>query len=186
MTEMVIQQLLFPGDGGRARDLVMVEPHGLEVAADWRTLASPETYLGYRQGRGFAQADRARFDAPAAYVVPDRLELNEWALSGTWNVAGHAGISIEPNARIWFRFHARDVNLVMGPATDEASIPFRVFVDGELAMPSHGTDVDAAGAGVVREQRTYQLLRQSGEISDRLLEVEFLEPGVEVYCFTFG
>jgi len=186
MTELVIQQLLFPGDGGRARDLVMVEPHGLEVAADWRTLASPETYLGYRQGRGFAQADRARFDAPAAYVVPDRLELNEWALSGTWNVAGHAGISIEPNARIWFRFHARDVNLVMGPATDEASIPFLVLVDGELAMPSHGTDVDAAGAGVVREQRTYQLLRQSGEISDRLLEVEFLEPGVEAYCFTFG
>jgi len=188
MTEMVIQQLLFAGSDGadRDRDLAMVEPHGLEVAADWQTLASPETYVGYRQSTGFAQEDRGSFDTPVAYTLPDRLRRNEWALSGTWTVAGHAAIANAPGGRIAFQFQARDVNLVMGPAAPGGSIRFRVFLDGQLARESHGSDVSADGSGTVRAQRTYQLLRQPGEISDRRIEIEFDDAGVEAYCFTFG
>ncbi|MFL5680192.1 MAG: redoxin family protein, partial [Chloroflexota bacterium] len=116
MTEMAIQQLL--ADAGAAAvdsELVTVEPQGLEVAADWRTLQSPETYLGYRQSNGFAQEDVARFDRPMAYIAPPRLPLNQWALSGSWNVAAHAAVLADPGGRVAFQFHARDVNLVMGP-----------------------------------------------------------------------
>jgi thiol-disulfide isomerase/thioredoxin len=186
MTEMVIQQLLFAGRDGADRDLVAVEPRGLEVAADWPTLGSPETYVGYRQSSGFAQEGSASFDAAATYAVPDRLRLNEWALSGQWTVASHAAISNEAGAAIAFRFRARDVNLVMGPAAPGASIRFRVFLDGQLATDAHGTDVGDDGSGEIRDQRTYQLVRQSGEISDRLVQIEFLDAGVEAYCFTFG
>jgi thiol-disulfide isomerase/thioredoxin len=186
MTEMVVQQLLDAGDDRADDDLVMVEPHGLEVAADWQTLATPETYVGYRQSNGFAQEDSARLDAPDVYVVPDTLHANEWALSGTWTVAGHAAISNEPGGGITFRFHARDVNLVMGPSSPGSSIRFRVFLDGRPATDAPGTDVDADATGTVREQRTYQLVRQPGEISDRLVRIEFLDPGIEAYCFTFG
>ncbi len=186
-TEMVIQQLLM--DAGVAdvdQDLVDVNPVGLEVAADWRTLQSPETYTGYAQSTGFAQEDVARFDEPRTYVAPPRLPLNSWALSGDWTVARHAAVSAGPGGRIAFRFHARDVNLVMGPASRGASIPFRVFLDGRLAEAAHGTDSAYDGSGVVKEQRTYQLIRQPGPIAERTFEIEFLEAGVEAYCFTFG
>jgi thiol-disulfide isomerase/thioredoxin len=186
MTEMVIQQLLFAEDGGADHGLVAIEPHGLEVAADWQTLASPETYVGYRQSTGFAQEDSRSLDKPNVYSLPDRLRLNEWALSGTWTVAGHAAILNEPGGRIAYQFRARDVNLVMGPSSPGASIQFRVFLDGQLATNAHGTDVSANGSGTILDQRTYQLIRQSGEISDRLIHIEFLDAGVEAYCFTFG
>jgi hypothetical protein len=186
ITEMVIQQLLFAGSDGADQDLVMVEPRGLEVAANWQTLASPETYLGYEQSTGFAQEDRGSLDSPDIYALPDRLRRNEWALSGKWTVARHAAISNAPGGRIAFRFHARDANLVMGPSAPGTSIQFRVFLDGELATESRGTDVHADASGTVRDQRTYQLLRQSGEISDRLVEIEYQDAGVEAYCFTFG
>jgi thiol-disulfide isomerase/thioredoxin len=186
MTEMVIQQLLFAERDGTVHDLVAVEPHGLEVAADWQTLASPETYVGYRQSTGFAQEDSRSLDEPNVYTLPTRLRLNEWALSGTWIVARHAAILNEPGGGIAYKFRARDVNLVMGPSSPGASIQFRVFLDGQLATHAHGTDVSADGSGTVRDQRTYQLIRQSGEISDRLIQIEFLDAGVEAYCFTFG
>jgi thiol-disulfide isomerase/thioredoxin len=186
-TEMVIQQLLLDaGADGLDQDLVMVEPHGLEVAADWRTLQSPEMYVGYGQSSGFAQENVARFDEPHAYAAPKRLPLNSWGLSGTWTVARHAGVSNEPGGRIAFQFHARDLNLVMGPASRGASIPFRVFLDGRLAEDAHGADVDADGRGLVGDQRTYQLIREPGAIADRLFEIEFVDAGVEAYCFTFG
>ncbi|MGZ3631525.1 MAG: redoxin family protein [Candidatus Limnocylindrales bacterium] len=186
-TEMVIQQLLI--DAGAEdvdQDLVVVSPEGLELAADWSTLQSPETYTGYDQRTGFAQEDLARFDEPHAYAAPARLPLNHWALAGNWTVARHAAVLSEPGGRIAFRFHARDVNLVMGPAARGASVPFRVFLDGQLAKDAHGSDVAADGSGIVSDQRTYQLIRQPGPIADRLFEIEFLEQGVEVYCFTFG
>ncbi|MFL5757428.1 MAG: thioredoxin [Chloroflexota bacterium] len=184
--EMAIQQLLLDaGAEGLDRDLVMVEPDGLEVAADWRTLQSPETYLGYRQASGFAQEDVARLDAPSAYEAPGRLALNQWALSGAWTVAGHAAVLNEPG-RVAFQFHARDVNLVMGPSVPGTSARFRVFLDGEPAGDEHGADVDSTGAGTVDGQRTFQLVRQAGPIDDRRFEIEFLDPGVEAYCFTFG
>ena len=187
MTEMVIQQLLLDaGATGVAPDLVAVEPHGLEVAAEWRTLRSPETYLGDRQATGFASASIARVDAPHAYAAAPRLQLNHWDLSGTWTVAGHAAVLNEPGGRVAFQFHARDVNLVMGPASKGRSIPFRVFLDGEIASATHGTDVGSDGRGVAADQNTYQLIRQPGPIEERRFEIEFLDAGVEVYCFTFG
>ena len=187
MTEMVIQQLLLDaGADGIDQDLVMVEPAGLEVAAEWQTLRSPETYVGYNQSTGFAQEDVAAFDEPCVYAPPGQLPLNSWALSGNWTVAGHAAVLNERGGRIAFQFHARDLNLVMGPSSRGASIAFRVFLDGQRAKDAHGTDVDPDGTGVVTEQRTYQLIRQPGAIADRLFEVEFSDAGVEAYCFTFG
>jgi thiol-disulfide isomerase/thioredoxin len=187
MTEMVIQQLL-RDRGAEAVDeeLVAVEPEGLEVAADWRTLQSPETYTGYRQSSGFAQDDVARYDEPQAYTAPARLPLNYWGLAGTWTVAQHAAVLTEPGGRIAFEFHARDVNLVMGPAARDTSVPFRVYLDGRPAGDANGTDVGADGSGTLDAQRTYQLIRQPGPISQRRFEIEFLEAGVEAYCFTFG
>jgi thiol-disulfide isomerase/thioredoxin len=187
MTEMVIQQLLIEaGASGIDQDLVMVEPKGLEVAADWRTLRSPETYVGYRQSNGFAQEDVAAFDEPRVYATPPRLPLNSWALSGAWTVASHAGILAEPGGRIAFEFQARDVNLVMGPAAKGTAIPFRVYLDGALAAEAHGTDVDGDSRGTVDAQRTYQLIRQNGSIEERRFEIEFEGSSVEAYCFTFG
>ena len=187
MTEMVIQRLLVGEDAdGVEQDLVMVEPHGLEVAADWQTLRSPETYVGYRQSTGFVQEGVASFDEPRVYTLPGPLGLNEWGLSGNWSVAGNAAVSTEPGGRIAFRFHARDLNLVMGPTSHGASIPFRVYLDGQLAKDERGNDVDPDGSGTVSDQRTYQLIRQPGAIADRLFEIEFLDAGAEAYCFTFG
>jgi thiol-disulfide isomerase/thioredoxin len=187
MTEMVIQRLLL--DAGAVAidpDLVMVDPRGLEVAADWRTLQSPETYTGYRQSNGFAQVDVASFDESDVYEMPKQLPLNSWGLSGIWTVAGHAAISDEQGARVAFQFHARDLNLVMGPPSTGVEIPFRVSLDGQPVRGDHGTDVGPDGTGVVGEQRTYQLIRQAARIADRRFEIEFLESGVEAYCFTFG
>jgi thiol-disulfide isomerase/thioredoxin len=186
-TEMVIQQLLL--DAGATdldTSLVEVDPGGLEVAADWRTLRSPETYLGYLQASGFASGDRAAYDRPRAYVADPHLPLNAWDLTGTWNVARHASIATEPGGRIAFQFAARDVNLVMGPAATSTSVRFRVFLDGRLAEGAFGTDVGPDGTGVVDRQTTYQLIRQPGSIRERRFEIEFLEGGAEAYCFTFG
>ena len=187
MTEMVIQQLLIDaGADDVDQDLVEVEPRGLEVAADWRTLRSPETYTGYGQSTGFASDDVAAFDRPHVYAARPRLPLNYWDLSGDWTVTRHAATVNESGGRIAFQFQARDVNLVMGPAAKGASISFRVYLDGEVADGAIGTDVQPDGSGVVNEQRTYQLIRQTGQIEERRFEIEFLDGGAEAYCFTFG
>jgi thiol-disulfide isomerase/thioredoxin len=186
-TEMVIQQLLLDaGADDVDQELVMVEPQGLEVAADWRSLRSPETYLGYGRTSGFASEDIARFDVPQAYPTSTRLALNEWAPAGMWTVARHVSRSEEAGARIAFRFQARDVNLVMGPATRGDAIPFRVYLDGSVASDAHGSDVQPDGSGVLDAQRVYQLIRQTPPIRERTFEIEFLQPGAEAYCFTFG
>jgi thiol-disulfide isomerase/thioredoxin len=186
-TEMAVQQLLTEaGADDVDQDLVMVDPHGLEVAADWRSLQSPETYLGYRQSTGFAQDDIARFDEPDLYTAPERLPLNSWGLSGHWTVAEHAAAANEPGGRVAFQFHARDLNLVMGPPTRGTSIPFRVSLDGQPADGAYGVDVNSDGSGIAADQRTYQLIRQPAPIASRRFEIEFGEAGVEVYCFTFG
>ena len=187
MAEMVVQQLLIDqGAKDIDPDLVIVEPRGLEVAADWRTLRSPETYLGYGQSTGLASDDVAALDRPSGYAASERLPLNHWDLSGNWTVARHAAILNEPGGRIAFQFHARDVNLVMGPSVRGASIPFRVFLDGHLADDPQGSDVAPDSSGVVDDQRTYQLIRQPGLVAERRFEIEFLDAGVEAYCFTFG
>jgi thiol-disulfide isomerase/thioredoxin len=186
MTEMVIQQLLMDaGADGVGRDLVTVDPRGLEVPADWSVVQSPETYVGYDQSTGFASEDTAALGQPHVYSLAP-LRLNQWAVSGTWTVTPHAGVLDEPGGRLAFRFHARDLNLVMGPASRGASVPFRVSLDGRPPNEAHGTDVAADGTGTVAEQRTYQLIRQPGPIADRVFEIEFLGAGLEAYCFTFG
>jgi thiol-disulfide isomerase/thioredoxin len=185
MSEMIIQQLLADaGFSGFTEELVSVHPKGLEVAADWSTLESGETYVGYQQAEGFASPGVS--NRPHEYSIPDRLRTNEWALSGDWTVAGGFAALNQAPGRIAFRFHGRDVNLVMGPDKRGGSARFRVFLDGKPPGTAHGTDVDENGQGTVAEQRTQQLIRQTGTIDDRTFEIEFLEPGVEAYCFTFG
>ena len=186
MTEMAIQQLL--GEAGRIVDpeLVTVHPTGLEVAADWATLRSPETYLGHRQTTGFASVRHLVPDSIAEYPPAGRLALNHWAPTGSWSIASHAAVLAEPKGRIAFRFQARDVNLVMGPAVRGSAVGFRIFLDGEPVTTSEGADVGRDGTGIAATQRTYQLLRQRGAIAERTFEIEFLDAGIEAYCFTFG
>ena len=185
-TEMAIQRLLM--DAGATdidQNLVMVEPRGLEVPADWRFVQSPETYVGYGQASGFANEANAAYDRPQLYT-PLSLSLNEWTLSGNWTVARHAGVVNEPGAAISFRFHARDLNLVMAPQAKGTSLPFRVTLDGQPLGDDHGDDADAQGNGTLSDQRTYQLIRQRGPIRERTATIEFLEAEAEAYCFTFG
>jgi thiol-disulfide isomerase/thioredoxin len=187
MTEMVVQQMLLEaGADGVDPDLVTVDPQGFEVAADWRTLRTPETYLAYGRSAGFASPTPARFNEPSTYPEPPRLSLNEWTLSGVWTLAQHAAVTSGPGARIAFQFQARDVNLVMGPAARGTSVPFRVLLDGAAPGDARGFDVDDQGNGTLADQRLYQLIRQPGAVRERLVEIEFLDPGAEAYCFTFG
>jgi thiol-disulfide isomerase/thioredoxin len=183
--ERVIQQLLREaGDDGIADDLVSVADEGFEAQADWATLQSPETYVGYEQAQNFA--GDPRFDEAHTYVAPDGLQLNQWALSGDWTIERGASVLNEAGGRIAFRFHARDVNLVMGPRSRGVAVPFRVLVDREPPRGARGLDVDEDGRGTVVQQRLYQLIREPRSITDRTLEITFLEPGAEAYVFTFG
>ena len=187
MIEMVIQQLL-TAEGVEAADLdlVSVDASGVALAADWHNLRSPETYLGSARLSGLVSPDRARLGEPHDYITPSGLGLNQWALSGLWTIWQHAATSNAPGGRIAFRFHARDLNLVMGPADPGISVPFRVSLDGTVPKGDFGVDLDGEGKGVVTDQRLYQLIRQTGSIEDRLFEVEFGDAGVEAYSFTFG
>jgi thiol-disulfide isomerase/thioredoxin len=185
--EMIIQALLAEaGSGGPDRTPVSVDARGLEVAADWRDLMSPENYVGYARTENFASAGGATLDKARMYEVPARLRLNEWGLSGDWTVKQESAALNKPNGRIAYRFHARDLHLVMGPASPGTPVRFRVLIDGEPPGPAHGGDVDEKGTGTVAEQRLYQLIRQPKPIVDRQFEIEFLDPGVEVFAFTFG
>jgi thiol-disulfide isomerase/thioredoxin len=185
--ERIVQQLLREAGGdGTPDDLVSVSDDGFEAQADWSTLESPETYLGYEQAQNFASPGGAELDEPRTYVAPDPLRLNQWALSGDWTAERRACVLNQADGRIAFRFHARDVNLVMGPRSRDTPAPFRVLVDGEPPGAAHGLDVDERGHGTLSQQRLYQLVRERGSIADRTFEIAFLAPGVEAYCFTFG
>jgi thiol-disulfide isomerase/thioredoxin len=185
--ERVIQQLLRETGGeGIGDDFVSVAGDGFEAQADWANLETPEAYLGYEQAQNFASPDGADFDQPRSYVVPDPLRLNRWALSGDWTVESRASVLNQAGGQIAFRFHARDVHLVMGPRARGTSVPFRVLVDGEPPGDAHGLDVDEQGDGTLSQQRLYQLIRERGSITDRTFEITFLAPGVEAYAFTFG
>jgi thiol-disulfide isomerase/thioredoxin len=186
-TERVIQQLLAEGGhDGAGGPLVTVEGRGAEAPADSANLSSPETYLGYGRAERFVAPAGAPRDEEHRYAVPARLGLNEWAIEGDWTVREHAVAASKPGGRVAYRFHARDVHLIMGPAQRGASVRFRVLIDGRPPGPSHGLDVDAQGNGTVTDQRTYQLIRQPEPIVDRTFEIEFLDPGIEAFDFTFG
>jgi thiol-disulfide isomerase/thioredoxin len=186
-SERNIQRLL-KGNGARgvSSELVSVVPQGAEVAADWGNLKSPETYVGYGQAENFSSPGGAAVDDRHVYAVPRELRLNQWALSGDWTVTQRAAALNKPNGRVVYRFHARDVNLIMGPAARGVPVRYRVLVDGRPPAAAHGGDADEQGNGTVTEQRMYQLIRQPKPITDRQFEIEFLDAGVEAFCFTFG
>ncbi len=179
-SERTIQRLL-----GVDRPLVPVTAAGVEAEADWDQLGSPETYLGHGRGRPPGSREASAHGVPQAYVLPDRLRTNGWALGGLWTTESERVVLEEPGGSIAFRFHARDAHLVLSSRAREP-IPFRVHLDGELPGRSHGVDVDEAGNGVLREGRMYQLVRQHDHVRDRTLQITFTGRGAEAYSFTFG
>jgi thiol-disulfide isomerase/thioredoxin len=194
-SERVIQQLLAEaGFGGFDRKPVAVRPIGVEAAADLGNLKSPETYTGAERTQNFASPSGPILDRPATYEIPAHLKLNHWALAGVWTVRKDAIAVSESGARLAFRFHCRDLNIVMGPrlgGTSNGTSPgrplrFRVLLNGKPPGPAHGTDVDAEGNGTATEQRLYQIIHQQRPIADRQFEIQFLDPDVEVFSFTFG
>jgi thioredoxin family protein len=186
-SEMIIQQLLVEaGASDVSREPTSVDGRGIEAAADWRNLKSGENYVGYERTQNFASPGGAVFDQPRMYELPARLRLNDWALSGDWTVKSQAIVLNKASGRIAYRFHARDLHLVLGPPVPGTSVRFRVLIDGQPPGAAHGIDVDDQGNGTVSEQRLYQLIRQPMPIADRLFEIEFLDSGVEAFAFTFG
>ena len=174
-SERLIQQLLAEaGHSDFDRSLVSVKPAGAEAQADWRTLQSPETYLGRALGERYSSRE------------PASLKLNQWTLVGDWNRKDdHARLNTGGGA-VAYRFHARDVHLIMGSGASDTPVRFRVRIDGQPPGAAHGLDIDESGNGTVSKPRMYQLIRQTGAIADRLIEIEFPEPQVEVFDFTFG
>jgi thiol-disulfide isomerase/thioredoxin len=186
-SEMVIQQLLAEaGSSGTETGLVSVDARGLEAPADWAALGSPENYTGYQRTENFASPGGAAPGTPHLYTVPTRLGLNQWALSGDWTMADEATTLNAANGQIACRFHARDLNLVVGPAAPETPVRCRVLLDGQPPGEAQGGDVDRDGNGTLTQKRVYQLIRQPGPITDRTFQIIFPDPGAEAYSFTFG
>ena len=159
---------------------------GIEAAADWRKLKSAENYVGHGRTQNFASPGGATLDRPRTYQVPEMLRLNEWALSGDWTHEEGSGGAEQPNGGIAYRFHARDLHLVMGPAAARNVRQISRSDRRTTAWRGSWIDVDEEGNGTVTEQRLYQLIRQPQPIADRQFEIEFLGPGVEAFAFTFG
>jgi hypothetical protein len=186
-SERVIQTLLAEAGATRfGNELVSVDANGAEAAADWNNLRSGENYLGYGRTERFASSGSAP-DMNHVYSVPAKLRLDQWALSGEWGIGRESILSTQSNGHIAYRFHARDLHLVMGPATTPGiPVKFRVLIDGHPPENAHGVDVDSYGNGTLIEPRMYQLIRQPAPIDDRQFEIEFLAPGVAAFSFTFG
>jgi thiol-disulfide isomerase/thioredoxin len=186
-SERTIQQLLTEaGTAGVGHDLVSVDGRGVEAAADWDNLRSAENYVGFERTEHFASPGGAVLDKARVYAAPARLNLNRWALSGDWTMGRQATELNNAGGRIVYRFHARDLHLVMGPVTRGKPVRYRVRFDGQPPGVAHGIDVDSQGSGTVVEPRLYQLIRQPQSNADRKFEIEFLDPGVSALAFTFG
>jgi thiol-disulfide isomerase/thioredoxin len=186
-SEMVLMRLLAAaGAGDVSHDLVAVDAGGVEAPADWDSLRSPENYLGYERTDNFASPDGAVLAARHDYTAPAQLRLNHWALAGAWTVQRQAAVLHEPDGRIVYRFHARDLNLVVAPTARGTSVRCRVRLDGQPPGAAHGTDVDDRGDGTVTDPRLYQLISQPGPVTEHTFEITFLDPGVQAYAFTFG
>ena len=186
-SEIVIQTLLAEtGIRGIGNALVSIDPQGAEAAAAWSELKSDENYVGYGRTENFASPGGARRDKRQEYALPSRLRINHWALSGEWTMGREAIALNQAKGRIVYRFHARDLHLVMGPSAPGTRVRFRVLIDGQVPRNAYGVDADDQGNGIVIEPRMYQLIRQPAPIVDRLFEIEFLDAGVEVFSFTFG
>ena len=186
-SERVIQQLLQEAGAPQvAQGLIDVQAQGVQQAADMADVRSPETYLGYERAEHFASTPAAVHDRATAYATPARLGLNAWGLTGLWKVGPESATLDGASGRIAYRFHARDLHLVLGPGPDGKPVRFKVLIDGKAPGDAHGMDVAADGSGTVTGQRLYQLIRQSGDIAERSFSIEFLDPGVSAYAFTFG
>ncbi|WP_287496571.1 cytochrome c biogenesis protein DipZ [Pandoraea sp. CB10b_02] len=186
-SERVIQQLLREAGATHvAGGIAAVRADGVQQAADMRDVRSPETYLGYARAENFASPGGAVRDRASDYRAPTSPSLNAWGLAGNWRVGPEQATATQAGARIVYRFHARDLHLVLGPDASGKSVRFRVRVDGEAPGDAHGADVAADGTGTVTSQRLYQLVRQPGDVHDRTFSIEFLDPGVSAYAFTFG
>ena len=186
-SEVLIQQLLVEaGASGIVHEPALVDAGGVEAPAAPFSLASPENYVGYARTENFESRGGAVPNASHVYSAPAHLALNHWALAGDWTMQDEAVALNRPGGQIIYRFHARDLHLVMGPAVQGSAVRFRVLVDGHPPGAAHGVDVDDAGRGVVTQARLYQLIRQKKQVTDRQFEIEFLDPGVEAFAFTFG
>jgi len=184
--ERVVQKLLKEnGAVNVAEDTVSVSGAGAEAAPsnDQRT---PETYVGYRQAENFASPERVARDSRRTYTSPASPSLNQWGLGGTWNVGPEAAVLQAIPGKVVFRFHSRDLNLILAPAKAGKPLRFKITLDGAAPGENSGADSAADGSGEIREPRMYQLIRQKGPIIDHTFEIEFLDPGAQVLDFTFG
>jgi cytochrome c biogenesis protein CcdA/thiol-disulfide isomerase/thioredoxin len=186
-SEQVIQELLKEKNADlKTAGLVSVTASGVQASPDFKEVQSPETYIGYQKQQNFASLEKIKRDSPAVYSAPGRMNVNNWGLAGKWTVGEeHADLDSQ-EGKIVFRFHARDLHLVLGPGKGGKPVPFRVLLDGVIPGPDSGVDVNAQGEGTVKEYRLYQLIRQKGKVEDRTFQIEFLAPGVKAFAFTFG
>jgi cytochrome c biogenesis protein CcdA/thiol-disulfide isomerase/thioredoxin len=185
-SETAIQKLLVEaGNANVPGGTVNPQAGGAELAADNSDMASPETYVGYDRAQNFASPQALTPDIATQYTLPAAPALNDWGLQGEWKDGGQVAVLNAAPGQVLFRFHARDLHLVLGPAGDHP-VRFRVLIDGAPPGADHGTDTDAQGIGTVRDVRLYQLVRQAGPVQDRTFTIQFLDPGVEVFSFTFG
>lgn len=189
-SEQMIRRLLVEAgqrDLPPPADPAAADLQGVAAQADMGNLRSPETYLGHARAEQFASPGGQRTDTAFDYALPPALALNQWGLSGRWTVTDEAAQLQQAGGRIGFQFHARDLHLVLAPASDGTPVRFRVWLDGKpLPAADAGADVGADGSGVVNEHRLYQLIRQRGTVSPHRFEIEFLDAGVQAYAFTFG
>ncbi len=186
-SERVIQELLKEnGAPALAEGLLNVTGTGAEAPSDSKNVGSPETYVGYKRAGNFASAEPIAKDSRKTYSPQPRLSLNQWALGGSWKVGEESAVLESVPGKIVFRFHARDLHLVLGPTKNGKPIRFTVKLDGTAPGDDHGADTDATGAGTVQGNRLYQLIRQKGAVEDRTFEIDFLDPGVQAFAFTFG
>ena len=186
-SEKMIQQILTEsGAHDVPRQPTPVEGRGIEAPADWNDLRSAENYVGSERTEGFASPGGIVSGSRRHYSVPRELRLNQWALEGDWTIEKGFIALNQPNGRLQYCFHGRDLHLVMGPRTGARAVRFRVSLDGQPVAQAHGGDVDEQGNGVATEQRLYQLVRQPKPIGDRVFQIEYLDPGVEAFSFTFG
>jgi len=167
-------------------DLVKADADGVGLQSDWKSVRSPETFIGYARAESFVSHGGQVKDKAHVYTPASAFALNDWSLAGNWKVGGEEATLIGNSGKIIYRFKARDLHLVLGPGQNGKPVRFRVRLDGAEPGADHGGDIDKTGAGTVTEQRLYQLIRQSDTMKEMTFEIEFLDPGVQAFAFTFG